>query len=250
MQGLWLTIVYTVASMAIGVAIGVVIATMRLSANPVLRSLSWIYIWVFRGTPLLVQIIFWFNAALIVPRLGFWDTNAILTTSVAALLALGLNEGAYMAEIVRAGIQVVDYGQTDAGLALAMKRRVVFRLIVLPQAMRAIIPPTGNEFIGLLKSTSLISVIAGQELLTKAQFIYSVNMLTVELLMVAAIWYMVLTTLLTWGQFYIERYYARGSSNRELPPTPLQHLRASFRRTFGRGRVNRERAPQATGGAS
>jgi polar amino acid transport system permease protein len=242
LNGLKLTIVYTFFGMALGVAVGVMLAVMRLSVNPVLRVVSWFYIWLFRGTPLLIQIIFWFNLALIVPKIsiGFsntaWyfsqTTNSLVTTSVAAVLALGLNEGAYMAEIVRAGILVVDPGQTEAGLALGMKRGLVFRMLVLPQAMRAIIPPTGNELIGLLKSTSLVSVIAAQELLTKAELIYARNLLTIELLIVASLWYLAVTSLLTWGQYYVERHYARGSSNRDLPPTPMQRMRVQFRRTF------------------
>jgi polar amino acid transport system permease protein len=241
--GLRLTIIFTIAAMAIGITLGVVMAVMRLSVNPVLRTLSWFYIWVFRGTPLLVQIIFWFNIALILPRVGigipythwWWSTstNTIFSASVAAVVALGLNESAYMSEIVRAGIQVVDYGQTEAGLAVGMKRALVFRLIVLPQAMRAIIPPTGNDIIGMLKSTSLVSVIAAQELLTKAQVIYAGNFLTVELLLVAAFWYLVVTTVLTWGQYYVERHFARGASNREPPPTPLQRLRSQLSRLLG-----------------
>lgn len=244
LKGLQLTLIYTIVSMALGVALGIVVATMRLSVNPVLRTLSLFYVWIFRGVPLLVQIIFWFNIALVLPRAGigipgthlWWGnyTSQIVTTSVAAVLALSLNEGAYMAEIVRAGILVVDYGQTEAGLALGMKRPLVFRMIILPQAMRAIIPPTGNEFIGLLKSTSLVSVIAAQELLTKAQIIYARNLLTIELLLVVSFWYLAVTSLLTWGQYYVERYYARGSSNRQPPPTPMQRLRASLRRTYGR----------------
>jgi len=153
-----------------------------------------------------------------------------MTASVVAILALGLNEGAYMAEIVRAGIQVIDHGQTEAGLALGMKRSLLFRLIVLPQAMRAIIPPTGNELIGMLKNTSLVSVIAAEELLTKAQIIYAGNFKVVELLIVAAFWYLLVTTLLTFGQYYVERHYAKGASNRELPPTPIQRFRAQFKR--------------------
>jgi len=199
--------------MGLGLVLGLVLASMRLSVNPVLRTVSWFYIWLFRGTPLLVQIIFWFNIALVLPTVGigipgteYWwsvNTSTLVTTSVAAVLALGLNEGAYMAEIVRAGIQVVDYGQTEAGLALGMKKGLVFRLIVLPQAMRAIIPPTGNELISMLKNTSLVSVIAAQELLTKAQGIYSMNLLTIELLIVAAVWYLIVTSVLNVGQYYI-----------------------------------------------
>jgi polar amino acid transport system permease protein len=245
LSGLRLTIIYTLVSMAIAVGLGVVLATMRLSVNPVLRAVSWVYVWLFRGVPLLVQIILWFNIALVLPRVGigipgtsfWWETftSQLVTTSVAAVLALSLCEAAFMAEIVRAGIQVVDFGQTEAGLALGMRRALVFRLIVLPQAMRAIIPPTGNEFIGLLKNTSLVSVIAAMELLTQAQIIYARTLLTVELLFVVSFWYLVATSLLSWGQYYIERYFARGSSNRPLPPTPLQHARASFTRMFGGG---------------
>jgi polar amino acid transport system permease protein len=238
--GLRLTIIFTIAAMTIGITLGIVIAVMRLSVNPVLRTISWFYIWVFRGTPMLVQIIFWYNIALILPRIGigipythwWWSTstNAVFSASIAAIVALGLNETAYMSEIVRAGIQVVDYGQTEAGLAVGMKRGLVFRLIVLPQAMRAIIPPTGNDIIGMLKSTSLVSVIAAQELLTKAQNIYAGNFLTIELLLVAAFWYLVVTTVLTWGQYYVERHFARGATNREPPPTPLQRLRSQMSR--------------------
>ena len=237
--GLQLTIILTIAAMAVGLVLGTVIAVMRLSANPVLRTLSWVYIWFFRGTPLLMQILFWFNIAIILPELGIgipftdWgvsvNTNVIVTSFVAALIALGLNEAAYMSEIVRAGILVVDYGQTEAAAALGMKRSLVFRMIVLPQAMRAIIPPTGNELIGLLKNTSLVSVIAAQELLTRAQNIYARNLLVIELLIVAAFWYLLVTSLLMWGQYYVERYYAKGSTNRPLPPTPPQKLREWLR---------------------
>jgi polar amino acid transport system permease protein len=239
LAGLRLTIMYTAVGMVIGIAMGIIMAVMRLSMNPVLRAISWVYIWLFRGTPLLIQIIFWFNLALLIPEINFGlgsvATNTLITTSVAAILALGLNEGAYMAEIVRAGILVVDPGQSEAGLALGLKRPLVFRLIILPQAMRAIIPPTGNELIGLLKSTSLVSVIAAQELLTKAQLIYARNLLTIELLIVAAVWYLIVTSILTWGQYYVERHYARGASNRPLPPTPFERMRAQFRRTFRGG---------------
>jgi len=260
LKGLELTVIYTLLSMATGVGLGIVVATMRLSVNPVLRTLSGVYIWIFRGVPLLVQIIFWFNIAIILPRVGIgipgthfgWSvyTSSIVTTSVAAVLALGLNEGAYMAEIVRAGIQVVDYGQTEAGLAVGMKRSLLFRMIILPQAMRSIIPPTGNEFIGLLKSTSLVSVIAAQELLTRAQIIYSRNLLIIELLLVASFWYITVTTLLTWGQFYVERYYARGSSNRQLPLTPMQRFRASLRRMYRRDETSEAASQVEAGGAS
>ena len=240
LSGLQLTIILTIAAMAVGLGLGTVIAVMRLSVNPVLRTLSWVYIWFFRGTPLLMQILFCFNIAIILPEIGIgipftdWggsvNTNVIVTPFVAALIALALNEAAYMSEIVRAGILVVDYGQTEAAVALGMSRSLVFRMIVLPQAMRAIVPPTGNELIGLLKNTSLVSVIAAQELLTRAQNIYAQNLLVIELLFVAAFWYLLVTSLLMWGQYYVERYYAKGSSNRPLPPTPTQRLRWWLRR--------------------
>ncbi len=242
--GLELTIVLTILGMTIGILGGIVIAVMHLSVNPVMRTISWFFIWIFRGTPLLIQILFWFNIALIVPTLGIgipytdiWqstNTNTLVTPFVAAVIALGLNEAAYMSEIVRAGILVIDFGQTEAGLALGMKQSLMFRLIVLPQAMRAIVPPTGNELIGLLKNTSLVSVIAAQELLTKAQNIYATNLLVVELLLVAAFWYLLVTSLLMWGQYYVERYFARGASNRPLPPTPPQKLRAWLRHKFAK----------------
>jgi len=148
----------------------------------------------------------------------------VVTTFVAAILGLGLNEAAYMSEIVRAGIISVDLGQTEAAQALGMTRLQTMRHIVLPQAMRVIMPPTGNETISMLKTTSLVSVIAFTELLYSAQLIYSVNYKTIELLLVASIWYLIVTSLLTVGQYYIERYFARGSQ-RELPMTPLQRLR-------------------------
>jgi polar amino acid transport system permease protein len=246
LAGVKLTVIFTVTSMALAMVIGILMAVMRLSVNPVLSTLSWLYVWFFRGTPQLLQIILFFNIALVLPTIGigipwtsFWvsaNTVDIMTVSVAAVLALGLNEGAYMAEIVRAGIQSVDFGQTDAAMALGMKRSLAFRRIILPQAMRAIIPPTGNDVIGMLKFTSLVSVIAAQELLTKAQNISAGNFLIIELLLVAAFWYLVLTTLLMWAQYYIERHFARGATNRELPPTPMQRLRARFKRASSAAR--------------
>lgn len=235
LAGVRLTIIFTVVSMALAIAIGILMAVMRMSVNPVLSTVSWVYVWFFRGTPQLLQIILFFNIALILPKVGigipgtsWWasiDTVDIMTASVAAILALGLNEGAYMAEIVRAGILSVDHGQTEAALALGMRRSLAFRRIVLPQAMRAIIPPTGNEVIGMLKFTSLVSVIAAQELLTKAQNISAGNFLIIELLLVAAFWYLVLTSLLMWLQHFIERRYSRGAAGTATPPTTRERMR-------------------------
>ena len=232
-DGLYKTLELTAAAMAIGVALGVVLAVMRLSPNPVVSSASWIYIWLFRGTPVLVQLILWNNVSLIFPRLTLGipfgpsfvsaDANSVVTPFTAAILGLGLNEGAYMAEIVRAGIISVEQGQTEAAQALGMSRLQTMRRIILPQAMRVIVPPTGNETISMLKTSSLASTIALTELLYSAQLIYSVNYRTIELLIVASIWYLILTSIFTVVQYYIERRFSRGSS-RELPPTPIQRL--------------------------
>jgi polar amino acid transport system permease protein len=215
LKGLLLTIELTFIGMAIGVLGGILLAIMRLSANPVLRAISWVYIWFFRGTPLLIQIIFWFNISLIFPRImlvipgteiGYRETtNALVTATVAAILALGLNEAAYMAEIVRGGLNSVDQGQEEAASSIGLSRWQTMRLVILPQAIRTIIPPTGNEFIGMLKNTSLVSVIAARELLTASQQIYAQNFETIELLIVASIWYLVLTTIQTYFQGVIER---------------------------------------------
>ncbi len=237
LQGLITTLELTVLCMAIGIAIGIVLAVMRLSPNPLVSGASWLYIWFFRGTPVLVQILFWGYFAALYPSLSLgiplgpqfvhFTANAAITPFVAGMLALGLNEGAYMAEIVRAGIISVDEGQTEAAQSLGMTRLQTMRRIVLPQAMRVIVPPTGNETISMLKTTSLVSVIAVTELLYSVQLIYAVNYRTIPLLIVASIWYLIVTTVLSFGQYYLERYFGRGAA-RELPPTPLQRLRRNM----------------------
>ncbi len=237
LDGLGITIVLTVTAMAIGIVLGVLLAVMRLSANPLLSWSSWVYIWFFRGTPVLVQLLFWFNLAFLYPQVSLGvpfgpaflhaNANSLVTPLAAAILGLGLNEGAYMAEIVRAGILSVDHGQVEAAQALGMGSTLTMRRIVLPQAMRVIIPPTGNEVISMLKTSSLASVITVTELLFSVQLIYAVNFKTIPLLLVASIWYLIVTSILTVGQYYIERHYARGAA-RELPPTPWQRLRAQL----------------------
>jgi polar amino acid transport system permease protein len=233
LRGLWLTLELTVISMLIGVALGVLLAVMRLSLNPLVSGASRFYIWLFRGTPVLVQILFWFNITALYPNIGFgswsFDANNLITPFIAAILALGLNEGAYMAEIVRAGILSVDEGQSEAGAALGMSRLQIMRRVVLPQAMRVIVPPTGNETISMLKTTSLVSVIAVSDLLYSVQLIYAVNYRTIPLLLVASIWYLLVTTVLSIGQFYIERHFGR-SATRNASLTPLQQLRAALAR--------------------
>ncbi|MBV9100542.1 MAG: amino acid ABC transporter permease [Candidatus Dormibacteraeota bacterium] len=234
LQGALLTVELTVIAMAIGIVLGVVLAVMRLSPNPVVSSVSWFYIWFFRGTPVLVQVFFWYNLNAVLPHIGIGlpftsigvqaSTNSLISPLLAVILGLGLNEAAYMAEIVRAGIISVEHGQTEAAMALGMRRLQVMRRIVLPQAMRVIIPPTGNETISMLKTTSLAFIAAVPELFTRAEQIASSNFDIIELLIVASIWYLFMTSILTIGQYYIERHYARGSQ-RALPPTPLQRFR-------------------------
>jgi len=229
LDGLKITIELTLIAMAIGVALGILLALMHLSRNPVLSIFANFYIWVFRGTPLLVQIIFWYNIALIFPRIGFGslslNTNTVVTTFVAAILALGLNEGAYMSEIVRAGILSVTHGQMDAALATGLTQRQAMRHVVIPQALRVIVPPTGNQTIGMLKTTSLVSVIAAQDLLTRSQNIYAKNFLVIELLIVASIWYLALTTIASVGQYFLEKKFAAGATRNQPEPGLLDFVR-------------------------
>jgi len=234
LQGIVTTLELTVLAMLIGIALGVVLAVMRLSPNPVVSAVSWFYIWFFRGTPVLVQIFFWFNLASVLPYIGLgipfttihWQapTNSLIAPFLAATLGLGLNEAAYMAEIVRAGIISVEHGQSEAAQALGMTRMLLMRRIVLPQAMRVIIPPTGNETISMLKTSSLAFVASVPELFTRSQQIASANFRVIELAIVASIWYLAMTSILTVGQFYVERYFGRGTQ-RGLPLTPIQRFR-------------------------
>jgi polar amino acid transport system permease protein len=215
LQGLRTTVVLAALAEIIGVVFGVVLAVMRLSASPVLRLGSGLYTWLLRGTPLLVQILVWGNLALLFETIGPFRTNALLTPFVASVVALGLNEAAYMAEIVRAGILAVDRGQFEASMALGMSRAVALRRIILPQALRVIIPPAGNQFISLLKATSLVSVIAGGDLLTAAENISSANLHTLELMLVATFWYLTLTTITSVGQYFMERRLGRSDAGRQ-----------------------------------
>jgi polar amino acid transport system permease protein len=217
-------------SMVAGVILGVILAVMRLSPNPILKSVSWIYIYVFRGTPLLVQITFWYNIAALFPAphhlidigipftgpvLVHPNANALITIFLAALLGLSFNEGAYMAEIVRSGIISVPDGQSEAAASLGMGRLQIIRRIVLPQAMRVILPPTGNEFISMLKNTSLASVIAFAEIYFVTEDIAAVNFDVPQLLIVGSIWYLALTSVAYVGQYFLERKYGQGFSRAE-----------------------------------
>ncbi|OPC83873.1 ABC transporter permease [Embleya scabrispora] len=226
MKGAGNTLLISLAAMAVGLVLGVLAAIMRLSGNPVTSTVASVYIWFFRGTPVLVQLLIWGNLALIFPTMLGENTNDLITPFRAALLGLGINEGAYMAEIVRSGIQSVDEGQTEAAHALGMSKGRTLRRIVLPQAMRVIVPPTGNEFINMLKTSSLASAVVYPEVLQKAKDVYTNNLAVMELLFAACFWYLLLTTVFSIGQYYLERYFARGSS-RALPPTPLQRIMAN-----------------------
>ncbi|HEX5993719.1 MAG TPA: amino acid ABC transporter permease [Jiangellales bacterium] len=221
MQGLVTTIQLTVLAALIGSAIGLVVALLRMSDNRVLRGLAWLYLWFFRGVPLLVQILFWGNIGLFFRHLEvgvpFTDiqffraeTATVITTFVASVIGLALHESAYLAEIFRGGILAVDHGQTEAAQALGMTRGHTFRRIVLPQALRVIVPPAGNQYISLLKASSLVSVIAGGDLLTRAENIGAVTLRSLELLAVATFWYLVIVSLASIGQHFVEQRFARG----------------------------------------
>jgi polar amino acid transport system permease protein len=217
--GLLNTVLLAVIAQAAAIVIGIVVALMRRSANPVARVIAGVYIWLFRGLPVLLQILIWFNLALVfefvsIPLpfsngyLVHEPTNVLVSAFVAALLGLALNESAYMAEIVRAGLNSVDRGQTEAAKSIGMTPAMTLRRIVLPQAMRVIIPPTGNDFINMLKGTSMASVIGVTELIHAANNISSHNLLVMETLLAAAIWYMVVVTVASIGQHYMERAFA------------------------------------------
>ncbi|MFI6859817.1 amino acid ABC transporter permease [Streptomyces sp. NPDC050421] len=231
-KGVGQTLLLTVLSMVIGVGGGILLAVMRLSKNPVTSSIAWSYIWFFRGTPVLVQLFVWFNLGLVFEYINlgpvykdYW--SSFMTPLLTALLGLGLNEAAYMAEICRAGLLSVDEGQTEASHALGMSHGKTLRRVVIPQAMRVIVPPTGNEVINMLKTTSLVAAVQFYELFKYAQDIGQASGAPVEMYFLAAAWYLVMTSVLSVGQYYLERYYARGSS-RSLPPTPMQKIRANL----------------------
>jgi polar amino acid transport system permease protein len=215
LSGLGMTLLLTFIAMILGLAIGIVLAIMRLSSSRVFQSVSWGWIWFFRGVPPLVQLIFWYNLALLLPEISIgipfdgpkllsWNTNALITPFSAAIMGLAFTESAYAAEMIRAGIQAVNVGQTEAAATLGMTRGQTLRRIVLPQALRIVIPPIGNDTISMLKFTSLVSVLALPDLLYSAQMVYARTYQTVPLLLVATIWYLVLTTILTVVEHAVE----------------------------------------------
>ncbi|MGH3637967.1 MAG: amino acid ABC transporter permease [Mycobacterium sp.] len=224
-SGVWVTLELTVLSMILAIVLAVILAVMRLSPNPVFRSVSWVYLWIFRGTPVYVQLVFWGlfptiykNIQLGIPFGPTFFTLNIQNLSLYFLLAvigLGLNEAAYLAEIIRAGISSVPEGQSEASTALGMSWIMTMRRTVLPQAMRVIIPPTGNEFIGQLKTTSLVAAVPFTfDLFGRQRDISAVLFQPIPLLLVAAGWYLLITSILMVGQFYLERYFSRGVSRK------------------------------------
>ncbi|WP_327704860.1 amino acid ABC transporter permease [Streptomyces decoyicus] len=238
LKGLRNTLLITVLSMIIGVVLGVILAVMRQSKNPVTSTVAWFYVWFFRGTPVYVQLFLWFNLGLVFQYIDIMpiykdEWSDFMTPFLCALLGLGLNEAAYMAEICRAGLNAVDEGQTEAAHALGMSHAKTLRRIVVPQAMRVIVPPTGNEVINMLKTSSLVIAVQYYDLLQAAQNVGRDSGVVVEMLILAAVWYLIATTVLSIGQYYLERYYARGSS-RQLPLTPLQQAKAKLSDGFNR----------------
>jgi polar amino acid transport system permease protein len=216
LEGIVNTMVMAVLAMALGIVLGVVVAVMRLSPNPVLKSVAAGYTWLFRGTPLILQLLLWFNLALVFPTIGIpglWSARAVdvMTPFLSALLGLGINQGAYTSEVMRAGMLSVDAGQYEAALAIGMGRLRALRRIILPQAMRMVTPPLSNKFIGMVKATSLASVIQYPEVLHNAENIYYANSRVIELLIVAGFWYLLVVSILTPLQMLLERRFARGS---------------------------------------
>jgi polar amino acid transport system permease protein len=243
-RGVITTIELTLITAVLGFALGTVLALMRLSRSPLLQAVSWGYTWVFRSVPLILQLLLWYNLAYLYksldvgipfgPSFVSFDTLSLIDKFGAAVLGLGLHQAAYSAEIVRAGILSVDQGQHEAAASLGIPRRRQATRIVLPQAMRSIVPTAVNEVIGLFKGTSIVYVLALGELFYTVSVIYGRTQRVLPMLVVAAIWYVVLTTVVTVVQYYVERYYARGAV-RTLPPTPLQRLRGNL--TAGLTRV-------------
>ncbi|MCP9954147.1 MULTISPECIES: amino acid ABC transporter permease [Actinomadura] len=222
LKGVRNTVWLTLAAMVGGIVLGIVLALMRLSANPLLSGAAWVYLWFFRGTPLYTQLLIWGAIGTLFPTVGIgipfgpefetWKTQELVNAAIAASLGLILNEAAYMAEIVRAGILSVDEGQQEAASALGMSRMQTMRRIVLPQAMRVIVPPTGNESISMLKNTSLVAAVPYSELTFTAQTIYATTYKIIPMLVMACLWYLLISSVMMIGQYYLERHYSKGTS--------------------------------------
>lgn len=242
--GLLHTVELTAIAMTGGIILGTVIAVMRLSPSPILFGVASFYTWFFRGTPILVQLVFWFNLAFVFPHLTLgvpgigvaWSasTNSVMSPFLAAIIGFTLNEAAYMSEIIRSGILGVDEGQVEAAKSYGLTRSQSLRYIVLPQAMRVVLPPLGNQVIGMLKGTSMASVIAFPELLESVTLIYQVNLLVIPLLIVASVWYLIVTSILYVVQGYIEKRYARGSSRNASALAGMSKWKAFLLTSMGR----------------
>jgi polar amino acid transport system permease protein len=217
--GVWVTIQLAVLAMLMSIVLAFCIALMIQSDNRVASALGRVYVWFFRGTPMLVQVLMWYNLAVLFPRILGVDTNTIISGYTAGLLALTLAESGYMAEIIRGGILSVPKGQTDAAMSMGLTRGQALRKIVLPQTLRVIIPPTGNQFIGMIKSTSLVSAIGGSDLLTRVQLIYGQNFKILPMLIVAVAWYLFLVTVASIGQHFIERWLNKTNDRARRPLT-------------------------------
>lgn len=238
LQSIGWTLLLTVSSMVLAIVLAIILAFMRQSENPLFRYVSWFWVWFFRGTPVYTQLVFWGLVAVLFPKIVFgvpfgpeWfslDTETVITALVGAIVGLGLNESAYLAEIFRAGLKSVDNGQMEAAEALGMRRSKVMWRIILPQAMRVIVPPTGNETIGMLKTTSLVLAIPFTlDLTFVTNTIANRTYLPIPLLIVAAIWYLVITSLLMVGQHYIEKYYGKGVDNVIMAPVKATAVAAA-----------------------
>ena len=249
LRGLVVTLELTALAMIVGIVLGILVAIMRLSHNRLMSGVAWTYTWAFRGTPVYVQLLLWGFIALLYPTFAIgipfthlylfhFGANSVFIPFNAAVVALGLNEGAYFSEIVRSGIIAVDEGQTEAAISLGMSRGQTLRFVVLPQAMRVIIPPTGNEVISMLKTTSLVVVLAVVELLGAVTNIYTETYQIFPMLLLASLWYLIVSTILSVGQFYLERFFARGAL-RTPPPTPIQRIRRDLRGIASKYRTKR-----------
>ncbi|RSX54844.1 ABC transporter permease [Bifidobacterium dolichotidis] len=228
LEGVGYTLILTVLSMVVAIILAVILAVMRKSVNPVLRGVSWFFIWFFRGTPVYTQLVFWGLFAVLIPKLSlgipftnieFWsvDSNTIITAFNAAWIGLALNEAAYLSEIVRAGLEAVDPGQEEAAKALGMKRTQIMRRVILPQAMRIIVPPTGNETIGMLKTTSLVLAVPFTlDLQFATNAIANRIYKPIPLLIVAALWYLLITSIMMVIQSKIEKHFGKGYEARPV----------------------------------
>jgi polar amino acid transport system permease protein len=249
LRGIVVTLELTALAMIVGIVLGVIVAIMRLSHSRLLSGVAWTYTWLFRGTPVYVQLLLWGFIAFLYPTFAIgipfthvylfhFGANSVFIPFNAAVIALGLNEGAYFSEIVRSGLIAVDEGQTEAAMSLGMTRGQTLRLVVLPQAMRVILPPTGNEVISMLKTTSLVVVVGVVELLGAVTNIYGETYQIMPMLLLASMWYLIVSTVLSIGQFYLERHFSRGAL-RTPPPTPIQRLRRDLRGIASKYRTKR-----------